>query len=191
MIHIQTWKGGPSARITDMTNAGKRGKVCRTFHWQGYRWNGARDAENKRYHDNASASLQTEVMIDRELTAEMDYNSAVLAIRASMAKWPAEERFVSVREDTIKGIDAPREKLTAGVDGVWSGGAGENGIHLADLTDQNNDPRIITPSSQSSARAYDLARKVWFRVMQAKTMHEASEILGGAGCKLRYYCAMD
>jgi len=30
--HVRTWSGARSALVTDMTNAGKRGKVCRQFH---------------------------------------------------------------------------------------------------------------------------------------------------------------
>jgi hypothetical protein len=188
MIHIQKWTGGPSFRITDMTNAGKRGKTCRTFSWQGCRYNGAVTMETQKYADADSASLQTEVLIDG-FKPEMDFDEAVKAIQATMEKYPA-EAFISTHTGEIKGIEAPRQKLTAGIEGVWSGSADENGISLADLTDRNNEPREIT-HDQSHAKAYDLARRVWLRVMQARTMHEAAEILQGAGCKLHYYCAMD
>ena len=30
--HVRTWSGGRSALVTDMTNAGKRGKTCPQFH---------------------------------------------------------------------------------------------------------------------------------------------------------------
>lgn len=188
MIHIQKWTGGPSFRITDMTNAGKRGKTCRTFSWQGFRYNGTVTMETQKYADADNASLQTEVLIDK-FTVEMEFDEAVKAIQASMEKYPA-EGFVTMHPGEIKGIEAPREKLTAGVEGVWSGSADEDGISLADLTDRNNEPREIT-HDQSKAKAYDLARRVWLRVLHAKTMREAAEILGGAGCKLHYYCAMD
>ena len=33
-IHVQIWTGASSARVTDMTNAGKRGKTCeKTIAW--------------------------------------------------------------------------------------------------------------------------------------------------------------
>ena len=34
-IHVQVWTGSGTARITDMTNAGKRGKTCRRLRFSG------------------------------------------------------------------------------------------------------------------------------------------------------------
>lgn len=188
MIHIQQWSGGPSARITDMTNAGKRGKVCRTFTWNGFRWQGQRD-DNPAWYDASDASLQAEVAI-RDLTADMNFDAAVAKVRSVMADNPAGESYVRTYEDTIKGIDAPRVKLLAGVADVWSGSADEDGVSLADLTDHHNEPREIT-SRQSKAEAYRLAAKVWPQVQACRTMSEAGRVLTAAGCKLHYYCAMD
>ena len=37
-IHVQTWSGSGSARITDMTEAGQRGRSCRVLRLAGVLW---------------------------------------------------------------------------------------------------------------------------------------------------------
>ncbi len=36
-IHVQIWSQAKNARVTDMTNAGKRGKTCRQLRLSGTR----------------------------------------------------------------------------------------------------------------------------------------------------------
>jgi hypothetical protein len=169
-----------------MTNAGKRGKTCRVAWWSGFRWTG--DPTQTDYVEADHNSLQSEVVI-KALTPEMSFDEALAAVRAAVDRFPAPWVLLS-EPDEIRGIDAPKEKLTAGKDGVWCGTLDNHGVHLRDLTDPHNEPTMIT-HRQTNHAAYAMARKVWFRVMQATTMHEASEILRLAGCRLHYYCAMD
>jgi len=186
MIHVEFWSGSNCARITDMTNAGKRGKTCRVARWSGFRWTG--DQTQTTYVEADHNSLQSEVVI-KALTPEMSFDEALSDIRAAMDRFPAPWVMLS-EPDEIRGIDAPKEKLVAGKDGVWCGTLDTDGVHLRDLTDTNNEPTMIT-IRQTKGAAYALARKVWFRVMQASSMHEAGEILQAAGCRLHSYCAMD
>ena len=81
--------------------------------------------------------------------------------------------------------------LSAGLDDVWDGQASQSGgITLNDRTDRHNEPCMIT-SRQTNGSAYRKAAKVWEQVKGAKSMHEASNILHAAGCKLHYFCRLD
>jgi hypothetical protein len=101
MIHIQTWKSQPAAIITDMTNAGKRGKVCRVFYWEGFRSRAA----NYSVADNNS--LQTEIAIDNlKRTPGIGFDEACTLVRFSVSEYPCE--FAKVSEREIRGVDAPR-----------------------------------------------------------------------------------
>jgi hypothetical protein len=92
-------------------------------------------------------------------------------------------------ELTVRGVDAPKEPLQAGVEGKWSAGADESGVSLSQLDDVN-EWREIT-HGQMPARAYELARKVWDRVKAARTRIEASDIPTAASCKLHGYCGLN
>ena len=101
----------------------------------------------------------------------------------------AERRLVQMYDEEIKGIDAPRPKLSAGIDGVWGAGADEKGISMEDYRDVNM-WREIT-HNQTGPKAYDIAKKVWPEVEKAKTVYEAARILRDAGARLHGYCGMD
>lgn len=185
-IHIQTWSGSSSARITDMTDAGKRGKMCHVLRFQG-------DPCTSR-HDSASRIATFDIMRRIEALTPKDtyeYAQDVLttliedARAAGVADWA-----VNVYHETIKAIRAPRPVLTAGVDGKWSASANEDGISMRQL-DDINEWSEITPHDQSKVRAYELAAKVWPRVQAALSLRAAADILRDAGCKLHGYCAMD
>ncbi len=100
------------------------------------------------------------------------------------------ESWLRYFEEDVRGVDAPQIQLTAGKVGVWSGTADEDGIVLEDLKDTNNLPRTIT-HDQTNGAAYAAAAKCWSKVKLAESMHEAAEILRGAGARLHYFCAMD
>lgn len=77
---------------------------------------------------------------------------------------------------------APRWALRLDHDGVW----------LRDLTDTNNEPTWITPSSkQKGAAAYKKAAKVVASLDEAARAYDVSEVLREAGCKLHHFCAVD
>lgn len=189
-IHIQTWSGSMSARITDMTNAGKRGKRCRTIRFQGTAlgyacgnplWQLAGERTNEII--GRLQGLATETSFDDALTL---VSRAVDVARIDGIG----DTLINYEVETgCRGIDAPKPLLTAGND-KWSGSADESGISLRDNQDQYNEPRQCT-HRQTHAEAYRLAAKVWEQVQQAETMHQASDILSAAGCKLHYWCAVD
>jgi hypothetical protein len=187
-VHIQIWTGARNARITDMTNAGKRGKTCRVMRFSGC------DMIGWTHESHRAAELTDEVLgrlegIDPDTNFEdvaaMLENAAEYALDSGITTgW-----FAVHEDDPIRAIDAPKPELTAGND-KWSGRLDNEGVHLRDLTDRNNEPCECT-YGQTGAQAYKLAVKVWHKVQAAGTMHEASEILSAAGCKLHYWCSVD
>lgn len=185
MIRIESPLRSNSIRIIDMTNAGKRGKKCKVFDFCG----------SSSYGRSIPETIEERITyeIKQFVTSEefpKTFDESVSAIMAKIKDSGTSFPFY-VKSFEIKGVDAPRKKLYAGLEGVWSGYVDSNGVHLADLTDKLNEPREITHHSQSYNKAYDLAAKVWDKVQGAKTINEASQILRDAGCKLHFFCAMD
>jgi len=124
--------------------------------------------------------------------AEFDSVFSMLEIyvnEARLAGVPA--GYIHADEDSIRGVDAPMEKLVYSVEDSFGALADENGVCLSALNDPYNQWTEITPSSQSKGQAYRLAAKVWDKVCETKTLSEASDILSQAGCKLHGYCAID
>lgn len=189
MLHIQTWSGSRTARITEMTNAGKRGKTCRVLRFSGVPFDDCY-ATTKEQRDAVQITRDIGYEIEHlSDTADFDTVRALLLRKLVTFTAPDLPSMVQIYDEEIKGIDAPRETLTAGVPGKWSAGADEHGISLAQLDDVNQ-WREIT-SRQTHFAAYEIARKVWDRVLQAATLRDAAEILRGAGAKLHGYCGMD
>ena len=188
-IHINVWDGSRSARITDMTNAGKIGKVCRVLRFNGYPCGyGVPGGSEAAYNVTNQAIGEIKELAPSDT---FEHAADLLAkLTADARAAGVSEGWFGVYEDTIKGIKAPREVLTAGVEGQWSASADVSGVSLMKLDDVN-EWREITPSSQTGPRAYALAAKVWPAVRQAQTMRQASDILSAAGVKLHGYCGMD
>jgi hypothetical protein len=200
MVHIKVWSGSGCARITDMENAGKKGKTCKTLRISGTSW-GPSDHETpeqkkaRKGWEAISSTLEMdfpESRRDGEI-ADRDYAAMVEWVKKIVSQVQGDGvpvYYLQAYDEEIKGIHAPKPPLTAGVSGKWSAGANENGISLHELDDPNEWTEI-TPHDQSDARAYDIARKVWDKVKEAQTMREAANILRAAGAKLHGYCAMD
>lgn len=169
-VHVQIWSGAGNAGVTDMTNAGKRGKVCRTFSFCSH------------YAERSTAIVLHYLAHDVAESADYD------AVRAHVGSLVTAENTIYDRE--IRGIDAPKPVLTATVEGEFSASIDSNGVHVSDLSDMHNEPRAIT-SKQSTAQAYKLAAKAWAKVQAASSFHEATNVLRDAGCSLHHYCAMD
>jgi hypothetical protein len=184
-IHVRTWTGSESVRITDMANAGKRGKRCRVIRFQGWRPS-AGDATARAAADLCATVIGWAEHLD--LATSFDSVAAELRAMVQAAALPA--HCAGIHEEEIRGIDAPRPRLTAGLDGVWSGSVDESGVSLSDHTDRFNEPAACT-HNQSEARAYDLAARVWPRVRACRTMSEAKDVLRAAGCRLHYWCRVD
>lgn len=200
-IHVQTWQGSGSAQITDMTNAGKNGKVCRVVRVQG--WYNTTCGSSETHPEAAKAHRQTgRVMAYLAKLAtgdicghacdmvEADFDAVVKDIAAILSDDDATSH-VTIQAGEIKGIKAPRPVLTAGIQGKFSASADEEGITICDHVDQHNLPKMITPHGQTGNKAYKLAAKVWAAVEKATSFREAGDILSAAGCRLHYYCSMD
>lgn len=177
MVAIKVWIGGPSAEVVELANAGKRGKTCRVLRLSAFVPYGGQPSQFALWIGWGDLAAMGAESFD-----------AIEAKARSLAN-PADSREV-VALSEIRGVDAPRATLSAGVEGVWSASATADGITVADLSDRNNDPRWIT-SGQSKGAAYEKAAKVWASLSECKTAGEAAILLGRAGCKLHGYCAVD
>ena len=182
MINVQVWSGSRTAVIIDMEHAGKIGKTCRRLYVDGIA-----------YHaDRLGCDWTGRILHYIEALTERDtYNYAKEVVQTLIESAELEGvRGLTMREDTIKGIHAPRPVLTAGVDGKWAASADVHGISLRQLDDINQWSEI-TPSSQSAPQAYKIAANVWANVRAASTLREASSILSAAGARLHGYCGLD
>lgn len=200
MVHVKVWSGSRTARIIDMTNAGKIGKRCSTLRISGASWSASPfETEDQKAARQASESLIAQLEGLGEHVSNggqvLDYDFEMLTgavlhrVNAAHAAG-SPESYLNAFGESIKGIHAPRRPLTAGVEGKWSAIADESGISMRQLDDVNEWSQI-TRHGQTGPQAYKLAAKVWDRVKQCSRMGEAAEILRAAGCKLHGYCAMD
>jgi hypothetical protein len=187
-----------------MEHAGKRGKRCRTLRISGAPWT---DTGNDSPRDAAARwtwqlmhrlqklapDVATQPHRAPRFIVPLPFEQAADIVRQTIEEARAEgvpDGYLQAYDEEIRGIDAPRPVLSAGIAGKWSATADEDGLHLADLADAMNEPRMIN-TRQTDAEAYRLAAKVWHLLARARTMHEAADILTAAGCRLHYYCAMD
>ncbi len=192
-IHIKTWRSG-SATITDLTNAGKRGKKCFQLSFRGW---------IPGYGSGLTHDAFLAVEVSREVLvyldeiekdqASLDFNFVATKVgeivRSAIEKGAA-QNLLSCDIEEIRGVDAPKPVLTAGVQGQWSGAIDKDGVHLSDDADQHNLPAAIT-NNQSADKAYKIAKGVWDRVQECKTFSEAYSLLSDSGCRLHYWCRMD
>ncbi len=187
MIHIQIHQAAANAVITDMTNAGKRGKRCDSLRFRGF--DPAYEVPPER---QPAVALTWDILAKiKKLTPADDFAAVVTDITAQIEAAKVDPELVRVAPDSCRGVDSPRVRLLAGLEGQWHGYADENGISLSDETDKANEPAMITRHDQKNSRAYELAAKVWENVKAAQTFSEAGNILSAAGCSLHYYCRMD
>jgi hypothetical protein len=183
-IHVRVWSGTGSARVTDMTNAGKRGKACRVLRFSGWMPFGGEE-----FHQRCRDLCAQVLSYVQAQPADADFDPVAARVREIVQASGLPEHAVAVYDETIRGIDAPRPVLTAGVSGKWSASASEDGVSLRQLDDVNEWTEIT--HGQTPARAYDLAANVWPKVQAARTQVEASDILGAAGVRLHGYCGLD
>jgi hypothetical protein len=184
-IHVQTWIGTNSARVTEMDGAYKPGARLRVLRLHGHHG----DSEPGRM-----IALNLRIFAE-ELPTATSFDDAERMIRARFAELCKVGKTVPeftdaepTRDRDIRGVDAPREALVFNCP-KWGIKADEGGISMHD-DDRHNEGRQIT-HDQSPRKAYEIARKVWEQVIQAPTMSKASDILGAAGARLHYYCGMD
>jgi hypothetical protein len=177
MIHVRTWSGSQTVLVTEMTNAGKRGKTCRTIH-AGFRGRVGDDAAG--YGEWLHAINDVLPHLD---AAETTFDDAATYLRAL-----AGIADLELREETIRGVDAPLPALSA-KGATWGASADDSGVHVADLADRANEPRSL--SRGSAARAYKIAAKVFPTLRPEMSYHEVVAALETAGVDLHSYCAMD
>jgi len=186
MIRVQTWHGSATVRVTEMENAGKRGKACRVFRFLGWLPYSPATEQARLTYD-----VTLQVLHYADSIRPSDDFDAVKAHITDMVKCAGlPDHLLTTAEETCRGVDAPKEVLTAGIKDVWSASIDENGVSVSDLVDQYNLPCAIT-HKQSKAEAYRLARRVWDRVRECRSFSEATDVLCAAGCRLHYFCSMD
>jgi hypothetical protein len=190
-IHVQTWSGSGSFRITDMAFAGRRGKKCRTLRVSGthYAFPGEWKAALADQYTREAYALAERLADD---APDLDFGQAremVAGLVREAHEQGVPEGYLSLYEEEIRGVDAPRPELAAGVEGKWSASADEEGVRLHALDDVNDWTEIS--HDQSPARAYELARKVWHKVKACASLRGASSVLCDAGVRLHGFCGMD
>lgn len=178
LIHVRTWSGGSqSVRVTDMTNAGKRGKTCRTVHAS---FTGRIGDDAAGYGEWLHAINDTLPALD---AGETSFDDVLTFLRAL-----AGLATIELREETIRGVDAPLAKIsTSGP--KFTASANEDGVTVCCLVDRANLPQAL--SRGSNAKAYAIAAKVFPTLRPEMTIHEVVSALVAAGVDMHSYCAMD
>ena len=186
-IHVQAWSGSGGIRITEMLNAGKRGKRCRAMRFQG----SFSSYSPTEAHERAHTLTMVAIGWAQSLDLGTPFDAAKAHLEALIAQYgPLPEGYAALYQEDIRGVDAPREKLTAGVPHRWSAKVDESGVFVSDDSDRHNEPALCT-HQQTNGSAYERAARVWESVRACKSFSEVWEVLSGAGCKLHYWCRMD
>lgn len=185
---VAIFSGSGTVRVTDMTNAGKRGKTCAQVSFNPKNWN----------DNSATAQLADWCHLTPEQRANITYPRCLEtgsfheliaddfdALCAELVGKADLDR-VDVDVRTIRGVDAPKPKLKAGF-GDWSASATDDGVSLRRY-DVNEWTEI---SREHPNKAYEKAARVWSKVQKAASFNEASNILSAAGISLHGYCGMD
>lgn len=181
--HIQTWSGTHGVNIIEMTNSGKSGKTCRQFRF----WGDDRGSETMQGFFYARNLLKGE----SSGIVDVSYDEIVARLNdiitnAAFAESPYR---LQGEEDTIRGVDAPLPVLSFICDG-FALSVDKDGVHVSDLRDQHNLPRICT-IRQKGRIAYGKAAKVWASLVACTTFSDVWTMLDDAGCRTHYWCAMD
>lgn len=185
MIHVQTWTGATSGRITDMTNARKRGKTCDVIRFSG--WNPYGEGEPYETIRNTCYDIRRWL---ESLPADSDFATvaAELERRVNAAGLP--EHACAAYRETIRGVDAPLPVLTAsGPNDAWTASATIDGITIYDNKDQNNLPAVMV--NGSIQKAYGIVAKHWDRVKACPTFHSVDQLFRELGLSTHYWCRMD
>ncbi len=147
----------------------------------------ASDEEIARAHTLALVAIDWAA----KLPADTAFEDASASLRELVAKYqPLPDHAAQIYEELIRGVDAPRPVLTAGVEGKWTAKVDESGIFVSEDADRYNDPALCT-HKQTGARAYQLAAQVWENVKACRSFSEVGNVLRSAGCSLHYWCRVD
>ena len=191
-IHVRLWTGCRQVRITAMSNAGKRGKKCRTLSYLGTEEPlRLPSPESSLAWEHSERIYQALASLDCETTSFDDAVALVTDLVEQARLAGVSETWLRFFQNEVRGIDAPKLELTAGIPGKWSGTASEDGIRLHDLADPYNEWTEVTHPRQTNARAYEIAARVWPQVQTARSVHEAACVLREAGADLHGFCAVD
>lgn len=177
-MRVHLFRG--SLRVTDLANAGKRGKTCGelTVSW----WEGNDEAD--RYARE----------LVRRIVAAPTYSAALAVARAGATR-DLPGGGVQVDERPLKGVHvAPGGFEEINVRGPHVAvSAGRFEFSISDLDDRNNEPRCI---SGSRAGQREVARfYTWAKANRAKipsmTMDDVMEAMEKIGVRCHYFCGVD
>lgn len=173
----------PSVEVTDLANAGKRGKRVEQFSL--YR-------ESARGSDNDLDPVVNELMGARSF-------AQALAIAKAWAGKQGDQIGYRMQQSTARGVDvegpAGTENAKISIETPeFSLEATQREFSVSDKRDRNNEPCIIMPSSGPKATAAK-AFYQWVRAHQEEIRGMRFDALvravHDAGIKYHYFCAMD
>lgn len=184
-VHVRIWYSG-TVEFTDLTDAGKRGKTCRTARLTGAMKGYAPGSETE---FAATAAL---IAFAEGLDPAREFDEVWrAALELYRSHFPEGERGAAahVNHGLVKGVNAPRAELRVTRPGVFAARADSDGVWVEDLADVNNG--WTETNRGKNAVAYDKAAKVWGKVREARTFREVVALFEGAGIDLRGYCSVD
>ena len=95
MIHVQVWTGSACARLTDMTHAAKRGKLCDVVRFNGAPW--SHGSHLTPLQQTALDYTTAIVLFLRELAPQSDYGGGLVDLP-----------FADVRLSLLEKVQAAR-----------------------------------------------------------------------------------
>ena len=168
-------------KVTDLTNAGKRGKVVQELYIGQKSWQRTCDA-SARLYDLCDLVCRTG-----------NYSTAAALVECYVDENP---EALSIDARTFKGIEvqpAGFEEISISNEHMAMT-AGYDSFGVSDLRDQANCPRLI-PTCHGGAKT---AVKRWYAYVKANrkqletaTFSQVWEAMSKADVKTHYYCAMD
>jgi len=174
--------------MTEMLNAGKRGKKCRYISIGFTTCPSLKTGNEDQFRTELMAKCGLAINEYGRKSSTASFDEIAMMIKANAPK--VGKYGLEIFEQEIRGIDAPVQPLTAGGRG-WRASATEEGVTVEDLLDTNNYPMSITAHDQSKPESYRIAKKVWTWVERASSYSDAVRILRDSGIKIHSYCAMD
>lgn len=183
-LRVQRYRS--SLLVTDLTNAGKRGKKCTGVCLYDY---------DIATHDNLGATAALETVIRVVQSAETI--SQVECLFGAYCAMIEKKGFYTAKCETrsLRGVDvipAGVEKLTVHSPKVYIEADGQT-FMVRDLRDPINEPTLIPPSraSKTAAKLFYAYVKANFSVLTSYSFNDVYRGMSDAGIGCHYFCAVD
>ena len=181
------WKiyvGHFGLQVTEITNAGRKGKKCAKFSVCGEGWN----------DDLAWASIGTDLSViaqSKTLTADaMEEEIKGISAKA-YAKCRGSESWgvmMSYRNE-LRGIDVPLAPIVVHNKTMYLEADGVD-VLVRNLTDQHNEPTTIITKKNDARKFYDYV-SAHSANLSEMTYHQVTSLMLNMGLKIHSYCAVD